>query len=115
MAYQINGTSIPSSIYNSGKWLPPDPEELAQNGQGDSLAGRIRYVRWSWASLSKTDYEWWTQTILANALSLRCSARLPNVTGTETAYTTVIVRKPKADEMHNVRYFNVQIVIEILD
>lgn len=115
MAYQINGVNIPSTIYNSGKILPPAPQEIAQNGQGESVASRMKIITWAWASMSKSDFEWWTQTILSNGLSLRCAARLPNETWVETAYTTVIVRKPVADEMRTTRYFNVRMTIEVLD
>lgn len=115
MAYQINGVNIPSSIYNNGALLPLSNEALAINGQGESVASRIKKLVWRWSSLSKSDFEWWTQTILSNGLSLRCAARLPNETGVETAYTTVIVRKPVPTEFHTSRYYGIELVIEVLD
>ena len=114
MAYQINAVNIPQSIYDNGTAVPPDREALALNGQGTAIEPRVKIFTWAWNSLSKADYEWWTQTILADALSLRCAARLPNRTWVETAYSVVIVRKPTTAGLKYGRYWNVELTIEIL-
>lgn len=114
MAYQINGVNIPATIYGSGTYTPPDGEVLRTNGQGDLIEGRVKIVRWKWAILSKSDYEWWTQTILSNGKSLRCAVRLPNETWVETAYATAIVKKPTTDGVSVGSYQNVEIEIELM-
>lgn len=115
MAYQINSVNIPSTIYNTGNITPPTAEVLVVNGQSVSVASRIKTIRWSWASMSTSDFDWWTQTILSNGESLRCGARLPNETRTETAYTTVVVRKPTTSGINISRYKDVELTIEIFD
>lgn len=114
MAYQINGVNIPSSIYNSGNYLPPNADVVATNGQNEDVASRIKNVRWSWRSLSKDDFEWWTQTILSNEKSLRCAVRLPNETWVETAYAVAVVRQPTTSGMHAGRYWDVEIWIKLM-
>lgn len=114
MALQINAVNIPSTIYNSGKYSPPDAEVLAINGEGVSVESLVKKVYWTWPIMSPTDYDWWTQTILVNAKSRRCAARLLNEVRVETAYTTVIVKKPTIGNIRNGNYYDVSLEIEIL-
>lgn len=114
MALQINAVNIPSAIYNSGTYTPPTADVLAVNGQSERVAGRIKRVKWKWATMSKTNFEWWTQTILSNGESLRCAVRLPNETWTETAYATAVVIKPTTSGLTGSYYRDVEIEIELL-
>lgn len=114
MAYQINGTNIPSTIYNAGKYSPPSAQPLGQDGSGLVITSRVKLVKWTWPIMTKSDFEWWTQTILSNSLSLKCSVRLPDETLTETAYTTAIVKKPTFDHVKNSNYYDVAIEIEVI-
>lgn len=114
MAYQINGTNIPSSIYNAGTYTPPAYQPLRRNGQGATIRSRYQLATWAWPIMSKSDYEWWTQTILSGELSLRCAARLPNETWTETAYATIIVQNVTSEGLLAGHYKNVKLEIEIL-
>lgn len=114
MAYQINGTNIPSSIYNAGKIVPLTNESLGQDGTGLDIESRVKKLKWTWPIMTKSDFEWWTQTILSNGLSLRCAVRIPNETMTETAYTTAIVRKPVPGDFKFGNYYDVNMLIEVI-
>lgn len=98
----------------SGKLSPIKAQPLRKNGQGSIIESRYKLMSWTWSIMKKNDYEWWTQTILNNALSLRCSARLPNETFTETAYSAVIVQNVTTDGFNAGYYKNVRLEIEIL-
>lgn len=114
MAYQINSVNIPASIRDSGKISPITAKALRKNGQGTVIASRAKTMSWTWSVMTKADFEWWTQTILSGNLSLRCAARLPNETLTETAYSAVIVQNVTTDEYFAGYYRNVRLEIEIL-
>lgn len=114
MAYQINNVDIPATIRDSGKISPIKARPLRKNGQGKVISSRAKLMTWTWSIMTKTDFEWWTQTILNNESSLRCAARLPNETLTETAYTAVVVQNVETDEYFAGYYRNVRLEIEIL-
>lgn len=114
MAYQINSVDIPASIRDSGKISPITARPLRKNGQGTVIASRAKFMSWTWSIMTKADFEWWTQTILSGNPSLRCAARLPNETLTETAYTAVVVQNVTTDEFFAGYYRNVRLEIEIL-
>lgn len=114
MAYQINNVDIPATIRDSGKISPIKATALRKNGQGTVIASRAKLMTWTWSTMTKANYEWWTQTILNGALSLRCAARLPNETLTETAYSAVVVQNVTTDEFFAGYYRNVRLEIEIL-
>lgn len=98
----------------SGKLSPIKAQPLRKNGQGKIIASRHKLMSWTWSSMTKANYEWWTQTILGNDLSLRCAARLPNETLTETAYSAVVVQNVTTDGFNAGYYKNVRLEIEIL-
>lgn len=114
MAYQINNVDIPVSIRDSGRISPIQAKFLRKNGQGTMIASRYKIMTWTWSIMTKANYEWWTQTILNNGLSLRCPARLPSETLAETAYTTVIVQNVTTEGFFAGYYRSVSLEIEIL-
>ena len=114
MAYQINGTNIPATIYTSGRITPLTNESLGDDGTGLTIESRVKKLKWTWPIMTKADFEWWTQTILTNKLSLRCSVRIPDETMTETAYTTAIVRKPVPDHFKGGNYYDITMGIEVI-
>ena len=114
MAYQINNVDIPAAIRDAGKISPISATPLRKNGQGTVIASRAKKMTWTWSIMTKADYEWWTQTILSNNLSLRCAARLPDETLTETAYSAVIVQNVTSESFFAGYYRDVSLEIEIL-
>jgi len=113
VAAQIDGTTIPSTFNNRGRYAWKDAPIVARNGRGEAVTAGGASVTWTFDMLNATEFAWWYTTVLAGAASKLCSNnRLWNALGTETAYSSAIVLRPEWERVQAGAYWNVTIKIE---
>lgn len=91
----IGGTTIPDAIANSGEYQYTRP--TVTNGAGEEIETGYGTVTWHFNILTKTNYQWITQTLLAGARSKTfTAAQLYDDNFTLTSFSSAVAHRPKA-------------------
>lgn len=91
----IGGTTIPDNIANSGEYTYEQP--TVKNGAGADVATGYATVTWRFRILTKTQYEWITNTLLTGLRSKTfAAAQLYDDNYTLTTFASAVVHRPKA-------------------
>jgi hypothetical protein len=91
----LGGTTIPTSIEQSGGHYRIDRERLRQNGEGEAVVSGYYTLTWTFPQMSLSDFTWIASTLLGGAASVKyTSAQLYNKLGTLTTYTNAVAHEP---------------------
>lgn len=113
MTVSINGTNIPSPMRDRGFPVPERFAERVDNGLAETVTAGYESLVWTFPSLSLSEWQWWTSTLLNKQPSLKCPAVLWDDQGAEVSYSSVVVHYPdKPQRISNGRYYNVVIRID---
>lgn len=112
---QINSIAIPSPMDERGSYKFSPPAVVARNGAGLAVTAGTRSLSWQWPYMARTDFVWWTTTLLAGAASAEFTqCKLINDQQTLTTYTHCIVHRPDYERIENGLYYNVTLTIEAI-
>jgi len=107
----IGGTTIPSNLANGGEYMYARP--TIKNGAGEQVETGYGTVTWRFRVMTKTDYEWITNTLLGGARSKTfASASLFDDNYTLTSFNSAVVHRPKARTYRGGHVIDVEWVID---
>ena len=120
MAIVIGGNTMPDDLAKRGEYEYPEYEVLGYTGDDEDVTSRYQSAAFIYPQgLSKTHWEWWTQTVLSGAHSRTFEGQtitLKDAEGVEQTYSRCVVhRPPRAKVRRNYRYENVTIRITGID
>ncbi len=91
----LGGTDIPEAIRNGEEYKFEQPTIV--NGAGERVATGYARVTWTFRVMTKTNYQWITNTLLGGAQSNSyASAQLYDDNFTLQTYTGAVAHKPTA-------------------
>ncbi len=112
---QLNNLDIPSPMDGEGTYRF-EYDVIGRNGMGLDVEATTATVTWKWPSLKKTDFSWWTTTLLGGSRSVEFSqAKLFNHLQTLRTFTQCIVHRPTYEEIRSGAYYGVQVVITYIN
>jgi len=108
---QINSTNIPATMDERGtyRW---QAEIQGRNGLGIDVESNLGTVTWTWGELSKTEYAWWTTTLLGGVAAVAFNqAKLFDHTQTLRTLNYCIVHRPTYGQIRAGAYVDVTVEI----
>ncbi len=110
---QINSVDIPAPMDERGTYAYTPGEIYGRNGEGDAITDGSGALVWTFSTLTRDQWIWWTQTVLSSAASIRATqAKLYDHDQTLRTWTNAIVNRPNYSRIENGIYYDVQIRIE---
>lgn len=109
----LGGTTIPTSIEQSGGKYNMVRPQLRKNGDGEAVTANYSTLTWTFQQMSLSDFTWICSTLLGGAASvLYTSAQLYNKLGVLTTYTNAVAYEPTYDAAHGGYVENVTWIID---
>lgn len=91
----LGGTTIPTSIEQSGGKYSIVRPQLRKNGDGEAVTANHSTLTWTFAQMSLSDFTWICSTLLGSAASVAyTSAQLYDKLGVLTTYTNAVAYEP---------------------
>ena len=109
----VGASEIPSPMDIRGEYLFDPPAIVGQNGEGLDVEAGGAVLTWAWPWLTKTDYTFWTQTLLAGAASVAVASLTVYDADQElTAYGYAVIHRPRYRKIQSGLYYDVTLKID---